>query len=381
MGKNIGNKMKNSREIYAAGTHISNLEEEYVLDALRNGWYGKNKYYYCERLEREFAEFHNRKYALMTTNCTSALHLLLAALEIGPGDEVIVPECTWIASASPVTYLGANLVFCDIEKDTWCIDPVSIEKSITKKTKAVIAVDLFGNMPNMTEIEKICKKNGIFLIEDAAEAIGSSYHGKKAGSFGVGSTFSFHNTKTMSTGEGGMLIIDNEDLYKKCIMLRDHGRGPDTKPYFNDIIGYKFMPFNIQAALGLAQFHRIEELIKIKRHHLERYRSLLSDLDLEFNIEPPGIVNGAWITGMVIGKSYNIDKHTFIKKMNSEGIPIRPFFYPLTSIPAFNMESTHRDKNPVSYDISLRGVNLPGAPILSDEDIEFVCNKIRKVLK
>jgi perosamine synthetase len=373
--------MRENRNISVAGTHITDLEEEYVLDALRNGWYGSRKYYYCEKLQEEFAEYHDRKYALMTTNCTSAIHLLLAGLGVGPGDEVIVPECTWIASVSPVTYMGATPVFCDIERDSWCIDPKSLIKSITPNTKAVIAVDLFGNMPDMTSIEKICKDNDIFLIEDAAEALGSVYHKRKAGSFGIGSTFSFHNTKTMSTGEGGMLLIDDDNLYKKCVMLRDHGRGPDTKPYFNDIIGYKFMPFNLQAALGLAQFHRIDELIRIKRDHLKMYRSQLSDLDLEFNIEPDGVINGAWITAMVIGNSYNIDKHKFISKMEKVGIPIRPFFYPLTSIPAFNLEDTHREKNPVSYDISRRGVNLPGAPTLSSDDIKFICDKIREVLK
>ena len=373
--------MKNKRDINVAGTHITDLEEKYVLDALRNGWYGDRKYYYCEQLQKEFAEYHDRRYALMTTNCTSAIHLLLAGLGVGQGDEVIVPECTWIASASPITYLGAKPIFCDIEEDTWCLDPESVRSSITPNTKAVIAVDLFGNMPDMKELEKLCNDNNIFLIEDSAEALGSIYHGRKAGSFGVGSTFSFHNTKTMSTGEGGMLLIDDDDLYHRCVKLRDHGRGPDTKPYFNDIIGYKFMPFNMQAALGLAQFHRIDELVGIKKKHLKMYRSQLSDLDLKFNIEPEGITNGAWITAMVIGNSYNTDKHEFINAMNSEGIPIRPFFYPLSSIPAFNLEDLHRDKNTVSYDISNRGVNLPGAPTLSDDDIMFICSKIRKVLK
>ncbi len=373
--------MKENREISVAGTHVTELEEKYVLDALRNGWYGDKKYYYCEKLQDEFANYHSRKYALMTTNCTSAIHLLLAGLGIGPGDEVIVPECTWIASVSPITYLGAKPIFCDIDRNSWCLDPSSVLDSLTSRTKAIIAVDLFGNMPDMKNLEKICKDNNLFLIEDAAEALGSVYHGRKAGNFGVGSTFSFHNTKTMSTGEGGMLLLDDEKLYQKCVKLRDHGRGPDTKPYFNDIIGYKFMPFNIQAALGLAQFHRVEELVNIKRRHLSFYRSHLSDLDLQFNIEPDGVVNGAWITAMVIGKSYGIDKHQFISRMADENVPIRPFFYPLTSIPAFNLAESHRDKNLVSYDISKRGVNLPGAPILSEEDLKFICEKIRKVLK
>lgn len=368
------------QNIYAAGTLISDLEEKYVIDALRNGWYGEKKYYYCEKLQEEFAHYHNRKYALMTTNCTSALHLLLAGLGIGPGDEVIVPECTWIASASPITYLGATPVFCDIEKDSWCISPRSLESAITSKTKAVIAVDLFGNMPKMEIIEAICVKNNIFLVEDAAEALGSVYKGKKAGSFGVGSTFSFHNTKTMSTGEGGMLLLDDENLYNKCVKLRDHGRGPNTKPYFNDMVGFKYMPFNLQAALGLAQFQRIDHLVSIKKHHLAFYKEGLKELKAEFNQENKDIVNGAWITGMVIDKSYNISKQQFIDRMKEFKVPIRPFFYPLSSIPAFNQSNKYMNINKNSYDISSRGFNLPGAPNLSDETLTFICDKIKEVL-
>ena len=313
----------------------------------------------------------------MTTNCTSALHLILASLGIGPGDEVIVPECTWIASASPVTYLGATPIFCDIEKDSWCIDPKSFEASITNKTKAVIVVDLFGNMPKMDLIKKICDNNNLHLIEDAAEALGSSFKGAKAGTFGIASTFSFHNTKTMSTGEGGMLLIDDKHIYEKCVKLRDHGRGPNTKPYFNDIIGFKYMPFNIQAALGLAQFRRINSLINTKKHHLNFYKENLKDVKAMFNQENKDVNNGAWITGMVLDKSYGIDKQYFIDEMKKLKVPIRPFFYPLSSIPAFDK---YRNINVNSYDISSRGFNLPGAPMLEDETLSFICEKIKEVL-
>ena len=362
-------------DIYMAGADVGDLEIKYVTDALKNGWY-KDKYYYVEKLEKEFANYHNRKYALMTPNCTSAIHLLLAGLGVGPGDEVIVPECTWIATTVSSIHLGAKVVFCDIEKDSWCLDPNSVRKNITHNTRAIIAVDLFGNMANWEELEKISKEFNIPIIEDAAEALGSTLNNIPAGKFGIGSTFSFHNTKTMTTGEGGMLLIDDDKLYEKCVLLRDLGRCPNTKPYFNEIIGYKFMPFNIQAALGLAQFERLEELINIKRHHLNFYRSELSHLDVQFNYEPKNIFNGAWITGMVLGKSYNIDKDTFMNKLQSKGIPSRPFFYPLSSIPAYNEKTT----NPNSYDISNRGVNLPGAANLTYEQLSKICKGIKKVL-
>ena len=304
-----------------AGADVGELEIEYVTDALKNGWY-KDKYYYVEKLESEFAKYHDRKYALMTPNCTSALHLILAALEVGVGDEVIIPECTWIASCVGAVHLGAELVFTDIEKDSWCLDPVSVRKNITSKTKAIIVVDLFGNMANWDELNKITEETGIPIIEDAAEAIGSTCRGTRAGKFGVASTFSFHNTKTMTTGEGGMLLLDGEDLYDKCVKLRDLGRGPDTKPYLNEVIGYKFMPFNVQAALGLAQFERINELVKIKRTHFEFYKNELSDLDVKFNYEPNHVFNSAWITAMVFGESYNMDKHEFIEKLSHDGCAV-----------------------------------------------------------
>ena len=362
-----------------AGANVGDLEVKYVTDALRNGWY-ESKYYYVEKLEKEFARYHNRKYAFMTPNCTSAIHLLLAGLGIGKDDEVIIPECTWIATSVSTIHLGAKPIFCDIEKDSWCLDPISVRNSITDKTKAIIAVDLFGNMANWEELQKISDEYNIPLVEDAAEALGSTLNGVKAGKFGIGSTFSFHNTKTMTTGEGGMLLIDDDDLYEKCVLLRDLGRGPNTKAYYNEIVAYKFMPFNVQAALGLAQFERLDELIAIQRMHFNYYRTNLKDLDVQFNYEPSNVFNGAWITGMVIGESYNIDKIKFIDDLQKEGVPSRPFFYPLSSIPAYNLEKEYRDKNKNSYNISRRGINLPGGANLTEKQLDTICSGVRKVL-
>ena len=364
-----------------AGADVGDLEISYVVDALKNGWY-ENKYYYVETLEKEFAEWHNRKHALMTTNCTHAITLILEALNIGPGDEVIVPECTWIASMVGAAKLGATVVFCDIEEDSWCLCPESIENSITSKTKAIIAVDLFGNMANWEKLQKISEEYNIPIIEDAAEALGSTYNKIRAGKFGLASTFSFHNTKTMTTGEGGMLLLDDDDLFHKCVKIRDLGRGPDTKPYLNEVMGEKFMPFNVQAALGLAQFRRINDLIHIKRHILHVYKSRLEHLKLSFNIESLNMYNSAWITAIVLDKSYNMSKHTFIEKLAKKGIPSRPFFYPLSEVPAvYNGNVPYWYKpNPVSYSISERGVNLPGAANLTNEQLEFICDGIKEIL-
>jgi perosamine synthetase len=367
-------------EIHMAGPWITDLEKETVLDAM-NHWYD-DCYYYCETFQDEFAEYHDRKYGIMTPNCTTSLHLLLTGLGIGHGDEVIVPECTWIASTSAIIYLGATPVFCDIDPDNWCLDPVSVKKAITPKTKAIIVVDIFGNMPDMDELTEVAKENNIYLIEDAAEALGSVYKGKRAGKFGIGSTFSFHRTKTITTGEGGMLLLDERKLYERCMLLRDHGRGPKTKPYLNEEVTYKYTPFNVQAAIGYAQFKRIDELVGRKREQLNLYRKCLSDIeDLYFNPEPPDGINGAWITTLVFGKSHNITKNQAIDKMAKMGLPLRPFFYPLSSIPAYSKYKAKYEKlNIVAYDISNRGVNLPGAASVDEKQITQICDGIKNLL-
>jgi perosamine synthetase len=365
--------------IYMAGPWITDHEIKVVEDCMRNGWYN---YHYVETFQKEFAAYHNRKYGIMTPNCTTAIHLLLTALGIEDGDEVIVPECTWIATAAPITYLRAKPVFCDIEPVNWCLDPVALEKSITPRTKAVIVVDVFGNMPFLDEIRKICDQRQIPLIEDAAEALGSTYRGVRAGKFGVGSLFSFHRTKTVVTGEGGMLLLDDDKLYERCMFLRDHGRRADGPMYYNYEVTYKYMPFNLQAAMGYAQFQRIDELVAKKRWIFECYKERLADIeDIQFNAEPEDGFNSVWITGLLIGKSYQMTKLDAMARLQAMGLPTRPFFYPLSSLPAYpGCEEVYRPKNPLAYDICARGINLPGALILTEDQIDFVCEGIHQLL-
>ncbi len=363
------------------GPSITELELKTVMDAMQSGWYGDRKYWYVENFEKEFAQYHGRKYALMTPNCTSAIHLLLLGLGIGPGDEVIVPECTWIASATHITHVGAKTVFADIDEATWCMSADSLESAITPKTKAVIVVDLYGNMPDMDAIRNVANKHGIYLIEDAAGALGSVYHGKKAGGFGIGSVFSFHRTKTITTGEGGMLLLDDQKLYERCHFLRDHGRSKD-RHYFNDEVAYKYMPCNLLGSLGYAQFQRVEELIQAKRHLLERYRQAFADVpDVYLNPEPPEGRNGAWCTAMIFGCSHKVDKEYVIGELTKKGFEGRPFFYPLSSMPAYGSRGAEMaPKNPVAYDLSFRGICLPAAFRTSDAQLLEYCNGIRSVL-
>jgi len=369
------------KPIFVAGPWITKHEIKIVNDALRHGWYEK-AYYYVETFQNEFAKYHDRKFGIMTTNCTHAIHLLLTALDIKEGDEVIVPDLTWIATAAPITYLRATPVFCDVEPENWCLDPKSVEKNITKKTKAIIVVDLHGNMPSMDELLKISKKYKIPLIEDSAQALGSTYKGIKAGKFGVGSVFSFHRTKTVTTGEGGMLLLDNKKLYDRCLILRDHGRKYKGPLYYNYEVTYKYMPSNLLAALGYAQFQRLNELVAKKREIFFKYKEGLKDVpDLQFNPEPKGVFNSVWVTGLVFGKSHKMTKKKAMKKMEELGLPTRPFFYPLSSLPAYpKMKKKHQQKNPNAYDLSSRGINLPCAFNLTNKQIELICQGIKKIL-
>lgn len=367
-------------KIEMIGPWITEHEIKVIEDMMRNGWYG-DVFGYCERFQEEFAAYHGRKHAILTPNCTTAIHLLLTALDVKDGDEVILPECTWIATGAGITYLRATPIFCDIDKKHWCIDPVSVENAITERTKAIIAVDIFGNMPDMDALKAIAEKHDIYLIEDAAEALGSIYKGQRAGSFGIGSVFSFHRSKTITTGEGGMLLIDDDELYERCLFLRDHGRKKDGKMYYNYEVTYKYMPSNFQAALGYAQFQRIEEIVARKRWLLSQYRNGLRNIDdILLNPEPEGGVNGAWITGVLIGKTHKINKLEAMDVLATKGVPVRPFFYPLSSLPAYDQEVKYKEINMVAYDICDRGINLPTAGNLTKDQIRVICESIENVL-
>ena len=246
---------------------ITELEVEYATDAAANGW-GDQCYAYIDRFEELFRQHLGVEYAIATSSCTGALHMGMAALGIGPGDEVILADTNWIASAAPITYLGAKPVFVDILPDTWCIDPRRVREAVTTRTKAIIAVHLYGNLCEMDELMAIGEQHGIPVIEDAAEAIGSVYHGQRAGSIGKFGAFSFHGTKTMTTGEGGMFVTNDPDLYENVLTLSNHGRARNqTKQFWPDMIGFKYKMSNIQAAIGCGQMERIDELIPAREKY------------------------------------------------------------------------------------------------------------------
>ena len=364
--------------IYYTKPSITELEVRYATDAAANGW-GNKCYEYIKRFEDTFKTHLGVKYAIATSSCTGALHMGLSALGVRPGDEVIMGDSNWIATAAPIVHLGANPIFVDILSDTWCLNPELVEKAITPKTKAIIAVHLYGNLCDMDSLLDIGKKHGIPVIEDAAEAIGSVYQGKRAGSIGRFGTFSFHGSKTLTTGEGGMFVTNDEDLYGNVLTLSNHGRANgQTKQFWPDMIGFKYKMSNIQAAIGYAQIERINELVKRKREILSYYKEQLECLSGVFmNPEPEGTINGAWMPNAVFSLETGINRDMLLDKFTSENIDARVFFWPLSSLSMFDDIT----ENQVAWDIPNRAINLPSYYDLTVEEISRVIDMVLKLLE
>lgn len=363
----------NSR-IYYTKPSITEKEVEYATDAARNGW-GERCYEYINRFEELFMQHLGVKYAIATSSCTGALHMGMAALGIGLGDEVILADTNWIASAAPITYLGAKPVFVDILPDTWCLDPDLVEQAITPRTKAILAVHLYGNLCELDQLMAIGEKYGIPVIEDAAEAIGSIYHGKRAGSIGKFGTFSFHGTKTLTTGEGGMFVTNDPDLYEHVLTLSNHGRAKrQTKQFWPDMVGFKYKMSNIQAAIGCGQMERIGELIERKREIFVYYHKHLSGMaGVSMNPEASGTTNGYWMPTAVFTLETGIVRECLLELFREESIDGRVFFHPLSSLLMFQPNPSNRN----SYALPARAINLPSYHDLTNADQNRVINIVK----
>jgi len=365
------------RKILAAKPSITALEIAYVNDAISNGW-GEHCYDYLNKFEQQFSSYSNSPFTMATSSCTGALHIAFASMELKAGDEVIVPDITWIASISPIVQLGLTPVFVDIEADTWCIDAEKIAAAITPNTKAILVVHLYGNLADMDSIMAIAKHHDLYVIEDAAEALGSEYKGRKAGSIGDFGTYSFHGTKTMTSGEGGMLISNNEQLFNNAKIIADHGRDPKVdKIFWCEKIGLKYKMSNLQAALGLAQLERIKELIDNKRWVFEQYKEHLNSVDMEMNLERENCINSYWMPTVILPECFCFEKRDkLIQAMINKGVQARPFFYPVSSFSMFS----RLPGNKMSYDLYQRGINLPSYFDMTKQDIAYVSSILMSVI-
>jgi perosamine synthetase len=363
-------------KIYYAKPSITALEVQYATDAATNGW-GEQCYAYIDRFEAMFRAHLGVKHAIATSSCTGALHMGLAALGVGVGDEVILGDINWIASASPITYVGARPVLVDVLPDTWCLDPARVEAAITPRTKAIIAVHLYGNLCEIDALLDIGRKHGIPVIEDAAEALGSVWHGRRAGSMGAFATFSFHGSKTMTTGEGGMFVTNDDALHAKMLTLSNHGRARGQKRQFwPDAFGFKYKLSNIQAALGCAQLERIDELLAGKRRVFHYYEQALRDLPLAMNPEPAGCTNGFWMPSIVVDEGVPFDREQLLAAFGEADIDGRVFFWPLSLLPMFEGHA----HPPVSHGLYRRALNLPSYHELTESGMDRVIDVVRRAV-
>lgn len=350
---------------------ITGKEKEYVMDCLDSSWIS-SKGKYVSKFEKAFSGYIGTKYATAVTNGTVALHLAMLALGIGPGDEVIVPTFTYIASVNAISYVGATPVFVDSLLDTWQMNPQDVKRHITSKTKAVIAVHLYGHPCEMDVLRDICEKNSLFLIEDCAEAIGSEYKGQKVGTFGDVACFSFFGNKTITTGEGGMVLTNDKTLYERASRIKDQGTAQDRE-YWHDIIGYNFRMTNLHAAIGYAQVEKVEQFIERKIEIGHIYRDELDGLPLK-TLEGVGNVKHTyWMCSIMVNDSE--DRGALRKYLMEHGIETRPTFYPIHTMP---MYSSRYQKHPVAEYIGWRGINLPSFPTLTNEQIYYICDLIKK---
>jgi perosamine synthetase len=349
-------------------------EKKYVMECLDSTWIS-SKGDFLNRFEAKFINKVEVKYATSVSNGTVALHLSMLALGLGPGDEVLVPTLTYIASVNAIKYVGATPIFIDSDPLTWQMDPADIIKKITKNTKAILAVHLYGHSCDLNKILEITKKNDLYLIEDCAEAFGTYYEERHVGGFGDISTFSFYGNKTITTGEGGMVVTNDKTLYQRVLRYKGQGLA-EYRRYWHDLIGYNYRMTNICAAIGLAQIEQSEIFLNQKRRVYNTYRDSLKSLNLTFQTEKPNIKHSYWMVNILVNDDVNRDE--LMHYLEDNGVETRPVFYPVHTMP---MYADRYKRCAVAENIAARGVSLPSFPGLSDEKIQFICKLIFQFYK
>jgi perosamine synthetase len=370
--------MKNTAKIPLAKPSITELEVSFATDAARNGW-GEHCYAYIQKFEEAFRQHIGTQHAIATSSCTGAMHMGLAALGISANDEVILADTNWIATVAPVVHLGATPVFVDILPDTWCIDPARVEAAITTRTKAIIATHLYGNVCDMNALLEIGHQHGIPVIEDAAEAVGSTYFGRVVGGVGLFGVYSFHGSKTITTGEGGMFVTNDPELYQRVLTLSNHGRAAQqVKQFWPEVIGFKYKISNIQAAIGYAQTLRVHELVNRRREILAAYQDTLLQLrGVSMNPELAGTRIGAWMPTVVFSEETALTAEVLIPAFQSRDIDARVFFHPLSSLPMFGQEK----RKSVAASVASRAINLPSFHDMTAQQIDRVAEVIKDAIR
>lgn len=363
-----------TRFIPVAAPVLQGNEKAYVLDCLESTWISSSGKY-IDQFEAAFAEFCGVQQALSCSNGTTALHLALMALGIGPGDEVIVPTLTFVATANAVTYCGARPVFVDAEPNTWNINPALIEAKITPRTRGIIVVHLFGHPVDMDPVLSLASRHGLFVLEDAAQAHGAEYKGRRVGSLGDVATFSFFGNKIVSTGEGGMVVTNDHEMTSQMQLLKNHGMDPQQR-YWHPIIGYNYRMTNIAAAIGLAQLEQVEWQLQRRREVTSWYREYLQDAPgIRWQCEQAWARHVWWMFTVVLDDDYPIDRQEIMGRLKERGIETRPVVHPLHTLPPYR-DASQGESFPVAEQVARCGINLPTWAGLTREDVRYVCDNL-----
>ena len=369
----------NERFVPLAAPLMAGNEKEYVLDCIESSWIsscGK----YVERFERAFADFCGVRHAVSCNSGTAALHVALLALGVGPGDEVIVPTLTFVATANAVTYCGARPRFVDIEPDTWTIDPALIEAKITARTKAILPVHLYGYVANMDDITEIARRHNLFVVEDAAEAHGAEFRGRRVGSLSDVAAFSFYGNKIITCGEGGMVVTNSEEIGRYAAQLR--GQGVDlNKRYWFPIVGYNYRMPNLTAAVGLAQLERIDWHVNRRREIAGWYREILGQVPgIRWQAESVGRRNVDWLFTITLHEPVRVSRDDVIARLAERGVETRPVFYPMHVLPPYQEMGKEDGAFPVADRVARSGLSLPTWAGLEREDVTYVCDALRECI-
>lgn len=345
-------------------------ERKYVDECLDSGWIS-SKGRFVSEFENRFAEYVGVRYATAVSNGTVALHLALVALGIGPGDEVIVPTLTYIASVNAIRYTGATPVFVDSCMDTWQMDPEDVRAKMTERTKAIMIVHIYGHPCNMDGIMTVAHERGLFVVEDCAEAFGSTYHGHFVGTFGDVAAFSFYGNKTITTGEGGMVITNDEALHERVVHYKGQGLA-NGREYWHDVIGYNYRMTNICAAIGVAQLERADQILAAKRQIADWYAKALAGTRVTMLREIGDVRSSYWMCSILV--SLAEEREPLRAVLLAGGIETRPVFYPVHTMP---MYCDKNERHPIADSIGQRGINLPSGPGLTIDQVSQITDIIR----
>jgi perosamine synthetase len=373
MRDNVGREVSKPALLPVYRPDLSGNERAYVLECVDSSWISSLGAF-IDRFERAVAEATGARHAIAVCNGTVALHLAIHVLGIGPGDEVIVPSFTYISSVNTIAQTGATPVFCESRASDWLMDVDDVARRITPRTKAIMPVHLYGHACDMAAIRALAVQHGLAIIEDCAEALGTTIAGQHVGTFGEVGTFSFFGNKTVTTGEGGMVITNDDALAAKLRQTKGQGQSL-TRRYWHEVLGFNYRMTNIAAAIGTAQMERLPAILKRKRALATQYRALLASYPVEFQQPLPGVVGSDWLVSLLLPDG--VDRERVMAELHSEGVETRPVFYPAHHMPMY----AHPLHLPVAESIAARGMSLPSYPELTQQDVERVADALVRVLR